>query len=229
MVLRVGVTAAAISSLTGLTLALAACGSGTSTGSGQPSATALVKDAKAAFSSAKSVRVAGTVTTGGQTVTLNVGMFRSGDMSGSIKAGPISGNVIVAGGSTYFYVSKDFFSYLRTTQHLPASVCSLMCGKYVKVPPGSITSKFSLNVLSGSLQKQVPLPPSSVPVKVTTYHGQAAYELSYHGDHVFIARNGTHYLLGVSNPAKAGTVSFSDWNKVPPVTAPPASKVFSTG
>ena len=223
------VVAAAV--LAGLTAGGCSAGVTHAPGANQPSVSVLVRDAKAAFTTAASVRVVGTVVENGQAVTMDVGMFRSGDLSGTIKAGPLDEKVVVAGGSSYVYVSKAFFSYLRKSEHVPGSACALMCGKYIKVPGSSFTSKFSLSVLARSFQKQVPVPAAVGQVKVTSYHGQPAYELSDGKTHVFIAEHGTHYLLGVraSDNGKHGTVSFSEWNSVPPVAAPPPGEVFNAG
>lgn len=154
-----------------------------------------------------------------------------GDLSGTIKAGPLDEKVVVVGGNSYVYVSKAIFNYLQKTQHVPSTACALMCGKYVKVPGSSFTSKFSLPVLAAAVEKKVPVPAAVGQVKVTSYNGQPAYELSDGKNHVFIAEHGTHYLLGIkgSENAKHGTISFSEWNSVPPVSAPPPAQVFSAG
>jgi len=76
---------------------------------------------------------------------------------------------------------------------------------------------------------KLPVPTSELRVSVTTYAGQPVYELSGHGLRLYIAENGTHYLLGIIDPAKFGTVTFSDWNSVPPISPPPASEVINLG
>ena len=190
------------------------------------SVSSLITSVKSAFASAQSVHIIGSGTFSGHAVTLDLSMLRSGDLSGTIKAGPLSEQVVSSGGSTYIYVSRAFFTYIQQTQHAPASACALMCGKWLKVPAGSI-SGFNLSSLSNQFIKKVPIATTVPHLVTTTYQGQPAYKLSNDkGQEVFVAQSSPHYLLGIVEPGKF-TMTFSQWNAVPPVTPPPANKIFS--
>jgi hypothetical protein len=211
-----------------LTVAAAAagCSSGVSSTPNGTSVATLITSLKSAFASAQSVRIVGTGTFSGHAVTLNLGMHRSGDISGTITAGPLSEMVLSSSGSTYIYVSRAFFSYIQQTQHVPASACAAMCDKWLKVPSGSISS-FSLSALSNEFIKKVPTASSVPHLTTTTYEGQAAYKLSNDkGEEIFITQSSPHYLLGIVKPGTF-TMNFSEWNAVPPVSPPPANKVFT--
>lgn len=215
----------------GLALTLAGCGSsGTAhgTGAGQPSAASLIAAMKSAFRSAKSVRMSGSLTVQGQSAKLDLGLLRSGDASGTITLGTTALRVLLVDGSAYAYVSKAYFTYLGQSQHVPALACALICGKYIRVPAGAF-SKFDLPTMIGQLGGKLPVPTSELHVSVTTYAGQPAYELSGHGLRLYLAEHGTHYLLGIVDPAKFGTLNLSEWNSVPPISPPPASDIVHLG
>ncbi len=210
----------------GVALALVGCSSGVSKapGSNGPTVSEIFSSMKSGFVHANSVRMSGTLSSGGKVVTVNVGEFRSGDMSGTITAGPLAEQVVSAGGKAYVYVSKKFFNSMHTSQGVPASACALMCGKYLALPASTFTS-FGLSAIGKSVESKFPVPSQVPNLVVTTYQGQPAYEMSGSGVHLFVAKNEPHYLLGCII-AKVGTLSFSDWNAVPPISAPPASKIF---
>jgi hypothetical protein len=229
--LRTAITASRnVAAAAGISLlALAGCSSGsTNTSANAPSATSLIAAMKSAFATAQSVRIVGTLHHQGKTVALNLGMLRSGDMSGTIDLNSIHATLVVAGGKAYELVTKDFFKIIQQHTHVPNSVCSLMCGKYIAVPIGSLAS-FNLAGMTSQVDKNLPTP-AGAHVTATTFHGQPAYQLiGRDGTRIYLARNGVHYPLGMVAPSNFGVVTFSDWNAVPPVTQPPASRVFNPG
>ena len=209
-------------------LAVAGCSTGASSppGANGPSVASLISSMKAGFASAKSVRMSGTLTEQGRTVTLNLGMLRSGDMSGTLSVGSTHLTIVVAGGKAYELVTKAFFKTIQQQSHVPSSVCALMCGKYLAVPISSF-STFNLPGMTGQIEKKIPVAKAVGSVRDTSYGGEPAYELvGSNGTKLYLARNGTHYLLGMT-VGTFGTLNFSDWNKVPPVTPPPASQVYN--
>jgi hypothetical protein len=134
--------------------------------------------------------------------------------------------VIVVDGKAYAYVSKAYFKYLHTTQHVAASMCWDMCGKYLQLSAKAFRA-LSLPVLSSLIVSQIPVPTSVPGLKTVTYQGQSAYLLTDGtGTALYVAKNGTHYLLGMVAPGNV-RLTFSQWNAVPPATAPPASKIFT--
>ena len=222
------IAAAALAALVGL--AAAGCSSGTSNapGSHGPSVASLIRSMKSGFARATSVRVSGTLTEQGKTITLNLGMLRSGDMSGNLTVGSAHLSILVVGGKAYELVTRAFFKTIQQTTHVPSSVCALMCGKYLAVPVGSFAA-FGLPAMTTQIDSKIPIAKSVPHVQDTTYEGEPAYELSGgNGTRLYLARNGTHDVLGMV-VGTFGTLNFSDWNAVPPVGPPPASQVYTIG
>jgi hypothetical protein len=213
----------------GVALALVGCSTVATKAPGPngPSVASLLASMKAGFAHASSVHVSGTGAFGSKVTGLDFGIFRSGDMSGSVTEGTFNANVIDSGGRFYVYVNKAFVKYLGTTEHIPASACKLICGKYISVPASAL-GHYSFGSLFKQIETGIPAATSVPHIQVTTYQGQPAYELSDNqGREIFVAKNGIHYLLGAVDPGKF-RLSFSEWNAVPPVTAPPASKIVKT-
>jgi hypothetical protein len=224
-------------------MGLVACGGNSNSGGGQPgssgapssapvgapSAQTLVNDALTALKSAKSVQLAGDIVQGGNNLHLNVGFLKSGALSGTMS-GPFAGTqatfkLIVTGGKGYVLIDKAFFDALSKAHGIPASACSELCGKYVEVPASQFGSDFSLNGLTHSLLKGGN---KAVPgVTTTSVNGQPAYRVSDgHGSYLYIAENSPHYPLEITKTG-TGTLTFSQWNSVPPITAPPSSQIIS--
>jgi len=209
-------------------LVLAGCGSsgGVTPSSKPPSVSSLVSTTKADFRSAKSVRFSGHVRQAGHLVTLDLKMLRSGDFSGTVSLSGATFRLVRVGGKTYAYVSKSFFAYLHTTRHVPAGTCALICGKWFTLPSGALP-QFSLGSLAAKFDHVSP--PKGTHTTVTTFAGQPAYKVSSSGKAAFWAKNGHHYLLGFRLQKQDVALTFSQWNKVPPISAPPASKVVHLG
>src|SRR6266705_467934 len=205
-----------------LLIDMAACSSSGPAAGSTPSSTTLLKDAESAFASASSVKMSGVVPHNGRGYAVNLAMFRSGDMSGTIGEGAIKVALTIVHGTAYEYVSKKFFSEIRQVQNIPASDCAVICGKYVKIPTGQYRT-FNLASIARLFNSK--MPKGNATVKVTNFAGQPAYELTEpDGSQAFIAKQGTHYLLAV-HASKKATVTFTEWNSVPAITAPPTSKI----
>jgi hypothetical protein len=216
----------------GTLLGVAAC-SGSSSGSAgsrtTPSAIGLYSDASAALKAAHSVKLSGTFKDNGKVIRIDMGFFRSGAASGSISAGlagrsSISVHLIVTGTAAYILVDKQYFKSVLRPHGAPASACVTLCGKYLKVPAKQF-SGFSLNSLTNQLLKSTVK--VSRTVTTSTINGQPAYRLiDPQHDYLYVAKNGTRYPIEITRPG-AGALAFSEWNSVPPVSAPPASQIVS--
>jgi hypothetical protein len=219
-----------LAAATGVGLAVAGCSTGVThaPGSNGPSVSSLITSMKSGFATASSVHVTGNFIVSGRHAAISLGMLRSGDETGTITSGSTVVNLLEVNGKAYDLVTRAFFKAIHKASHLPSSFCSVMCGKYVAVPSATFKS-LSLSRISSSIEGDVPVPSSVPRLTATTYQGQRAYKLSGDGLSVYVAEHGTHYLLGIVDPAKFGTLSFSDWNAVPPVSPPPAGKIYSAG
>lgn len=206
-------------------MVLAGCSSG---GSGpvaaKPTVASLVHSMRADFEHAKSLRIAGHLKQRGSQVALDLGMQRSGDFKGTVLMNGARIQVLRSGANTFAFVSRSFFRYLHVVRGVPAGACSVICGKYVKIPPGAIPD-VSLSNLTGEITKKVSEPKVHVPMTVTTFAGQPAYQISHAGESAYFAKNGHHYLIGFRSPKQEASVTFSQWNSVPPISPPPASKI----
>jgi hypothetical protein len=221
----VGVTAVA------WVLVLAGCGSsgggGGTSSTKPPSVSSLVHTAKADFRNAKSVRFSGHLSEARHPLSLDLKMLRSGDFSGNVSLSGATFKIVRVSGKTYAYVSKSFFGFLHTTRHIPAGTCALICGKWFSLPPGSFP-RISLSSLAAKFDNHVSVP-KGTHTSATTFAGQPAYKVASSGKAAFFAKNGHHYLLGFRDQKQNIALNFSQWNSVPSISAPPASKVVHLG
>ena len=210
-------------------LVLAGCGSsgGGASSSKPPSVSSLVQTTKADFRNVKSVRLTGHLREAGNPVTVDLKMLRSGDFSGSVSLSGANFSILRVGSTTYAHVSRSFFAFLHTTRHVPSGTCALICGKWITLPAGTFP-QLSLSSLAGQFDKHVTAP-KGTHTSVTTFAGQAAYKVASKGKAAFFAKNGHHYLIGFHDQKQDIALTFSEWNSVPPISPPPASKVVHLG
>jgi len=183
---------------------------------------------RADFQHVKSVRLSGHLTRNGQPLAVDLSMLRSGDLEGTVTLGGAAIRIVQVSHKTYAYVGKTFFRYLRSVRHIPAASCALICGKYILIPAGTIPG-LSLAQLAKDIDQHVPAAPKNAHLTVTTFAGQPAYEISDASHAAFFAKNGHHYLIGLRLSKQNVAINFSQWNSVPPVKAPPASKIVNVG
>jgi hypothetical protein len=223
-----------------MTLAGCSTGSAPSPPASPPSARSLITDVQRSFRHVESVRITGHIRIHGRTLRLDLRMFRWGDMKGTLTVNGTSIAVVSVGGRAYAYITKADFKYLGRSRNIAPFACAVICGKYLRLPRG-VFRQLSLAKLSRMMGGKVRLigrkarvksrktrrKAPALRVRQTTYMGHPAYELASGGVEAFIAENGPHYLLALINRAKLGAIRFSEWNAVPLITAPPASKIIS--
>lgn len=230
----------AASLLGGLALTLAACSvswSGQLSGQASPGPAGsgpTGPEVKAAVDAASSVHVAGQVSLHGSTSTLDVGMLRAGDESGTVTAGGVPPvTVIVAGGKFYVLLTRDLLS---RAQPLLARLgirhpgCAGACGKYlqVSIPEGqSLTSQLGMARLTASVGQEAA---SARRAGATTVNGQQAVVLrAADGTMLDVAAHGKPYVLRASRgsgPA-AVTLTFTRWDGVAAPAAPAPADVVT--
>ncbi|HEY7325938.1 MAG TPA: hypothetical protein VH520_14040 [Streptosporangiaceae bacterium] len=181
---------------------------------------------EAAMRSAKSVHIVGTVTQGSQQTTLDVS-FQGGAMSGIVGVNGQTVNLVVFSNHAYVKVDQSFLNIAG----LPASDCSSMCGRYLAVPASQLgqAGSITLSGLMNQLLSKVPSPKndtSDVFVR-STLNGQPVLKGGADGVTVEVAGSGTPYPLLITKAGQA-TITFSQWNAVPPITPPPADEVITT-
>jgi hypothetical protein len=191
-----------------------------------PSAQTLVNDALAALKSARSVRLSGGSVQNGKHLPLDVGFMKSGALSGTLSGsfGGLHGTfkLILVGGHGYILVDKQFFDALTKGHSMPVGACAALCGKYIETPVSQFAGFDLISLTSPMFGGQHHVVSG---VTVTSINGQPAYRVSNgHGTYLYVAKNGTHYPLEIAEPG-SGTLMFTQWNSVPPITAPPTSQI----
>jgi hypothetical protein len=232
-----------------VTLALSACSSSTSpAGKASPakaptssssatgnSAPALLEQLRKSSAAARSVRVQGTINNNASTakavkLKINIAGDRAGkNMRAIINDGTGEIEILTAGGQTYLKADTAYW-----TKNGTAAVAKQAAGKYIKVPAASAAGVSALTV--GSLLDQIMAKDMSsssklnTKVEKTNVNGVPAYALTTKedGTKIFVSADGQARLLRVQGSKKQpGTVDFTDWDAVPPVSAPPADQLVS--
>jgi hypothetical protein len=192
----------------------------------RPDVAVVLRDTRAALRAATSVHLSGTVQDGGKTLGVNLGMTRSGQMSGQISEDGAVLTVLATQGHTYVKLSAAF---LKVSQ-LPASACSLFCGRYLEFTAQSQAPLNGLN-MTGLVNSLIP---SSTPPHAVSYQGTVsvggtlAWLLVSNGSSVFVAARGKPYVLRVVAPQPGeGAVNLTQWDDVRIPGPPPASQVVN--
>jgi hypothetical protein len=183
-----------------------------------PDAAALPKQVKSAMKNAASFHISAAVTQGGSGVSVNMSMTRSGDMSGTMSVNQTPVNVLVTQGHAYLKVTSG----LLKSQNLPTAACTLVCGKYLKVPASQAKSMLNGMDMSSFLG-QVSVPQLTY-VRTVTVNGQPAWQMrASDGSTVYVAAHGPPYPLRLTKGSSHA--DFTQWNAVTIPPPPPASQV----
>ena len=223
---------------------LGACSS-TSTGkkagqaSGSPSATspgatgpaaALFQQVRKSGTTAKSVRIKGTVANGAATskaVTVKIDI--AGDLAGKnntafINDGTGAMELLTVGGQTYVKADTGYW-----TKNGSAAMAKVAAGKYIKVPAAS-AAKMNDNTV-GNLLNQIYVSAAgrlSPTVTKTRLNGAPVYLLTTQANDtkLYVSADGQARLLRVEgSKGQLSAWDFTQWNAVPPATPPPAGQV----
>lgn len=191
----------------------------------RPTVAGLLAGTRAALRAAHSVHIGGTIRQGGKSASVNLAVTRSGELSGQISLNGAVITVLSTHGHTYLKLSPAF---LRIA-HLPASVCSRFCGKYLESPAVRSHVVFP-GVNLASLTKVLATTPTRgfKYLGAVTTGGQPAWLLQdSHGNSVFIAARGKPYVLREAAPPGGSSLNLTQWNAARIPGPPPASQVVS--
>jgi hypothetical protein len=189
-----------------------------------------VAEMQKAVRAASSVHLSGVLRNGGKPIGLNLGLLRSGEFSGTLTQNGIPLRLIDAGGKVYVKATAAYLKELKA----PASLCSVMCGKYVEVSPAqarSLSGNLGMSALLSSFTGKMPRFTNAGRTTVAGRPGQVLRGPG--GSRLVVAAAGPPYpLQAVGRPSNAGgasngTLTFSQWNAVPRPAAPPASQVIN--
>jgi hypothetical protein len=183
-----------------------------------PDAAALGKQVKSATAKATSFHILAVLTQGGSKISMNMSTTRSGEMSGTMSVNQTPVSLLVTQGQAYVKVTSG----LLKSQHLPTAACTLMCGKYLKMPTGQ-----AREMLNGMDVSSLPGQLSALRltfVRTVTVNGQPAWQMrASDGSTVYVAAQGPPYPLRVTKGANRA--DFTQWNAVTIPPPPPASQV----
>jgi hypothetical protein len=222
MKVQIRLLAGGVAGCAAAAVAVAGCGSsGSSSNSSskEPSAAQLQSSVKQSVRDASSVKVNGQVSQKGVPVGVDLGLHRNGDMSGTISENGANLQVLSVGGKVYIKATPAFLKEVKA----PADACAVMCGRWVELPAQEarqITGQLSMNSLTGV---------GATEAGSTTVDGQHAWVLKgTDGTKVAVSSANKHYPLQATGGSTGhGTLKFSQWNSVPPPTAPPAGQVVN--
>jgi len=207
-------------------LLVAGCGGGgpgpaaTASAGPPPNVAALPKQVRSAMTKAASVHISAALTQGGDDVSLDMTMTRSGDMSGGMALNHAPVVVLVTRGQTYVKVT----SALLKSQHLPTAACQLMCGKYLKVPASQAKSMLGGMTLTSLLNDMTSSKPHWTYVRTVTVDGQPTWQMrDTDGSMAYVAAHGPPYLLRLTKGSQH--LDFTLWNAATIPPPPPASQV----
>ncbi len=175
---------------------------------------------------AASVHISGNLTTGGTPVSVNLGVHRNGDVSGTVSQNGAPFQVIGVAGTIYIKATKQFLKQVNA----PADACTVVCGKWLKLTSAEASQ------LTGDLSMSslvAPLSSGRVPKLAEagrrTVNGQATWVLrAADGSTLDVSSASQHYPLAASTGGAAHeVVVYSQWNAVAPPVAPPAGQVLN--
>jgi hypothetical protein len=191
----------------------------------QPNVAVLLREMSATVRAASSVHLTGTVRQGGKTVAANLGITRSGELSGQISENGAAVTVLAARGHTYLKLSAA----LLRMAHLPATVCTRFCGKYLQYSAARSHQMFKGLTWASLTHSLTSMSAHGVKyLGVVTVGGQQAWLLQdSHGNSAYIAAHGKPYVLRVVAPPGEGSLNLTQWNAVRIPGPPPASQVVS--
>lgn len=203
--------------------------SATSAATTAPSAATVYQQMRTSGAAAKSVHIKGAFTDKGQKLQIDIAGDRAGknmralvnDGNGQVEILAAAGNVYIKGDAAYW------------TKNGSAAIAKVAAGKYVKVPAGSAASLDDLKV--GTLLDQIVASDMSTAdklntnVQTTNVDGVRAYLMTAKvgGDaKIFVSADGKARLLRVEGPkTQPGTLVFTQWDAVAPVSAPSADQL----
>jgi hypothetical protein len=193
-------------------------------------ARALADKAIAGTKAARSVRVSGQnvgTGSGSERVTFDLTLVKGVGCKGTIALSATEQfKIIDVGGYVWMLPNSAFYASL----HLSQAAQALLADKYIKVKStdkqiGTLGQVCSFTSLFGQLPQPSGLGYTATPV---SYQGQPAYQITQQGKPgVAVVSNTTPpLLLQISDPksSNGGTVTFSDYNSVTALAAPPAAE-----
>ena len=190
----------------------------------RPVVAVLLRRMKAALRAASSVHLSGSIQQGAKTLTVNLSLTRSGEISGQVSENGVVLTVLATHGQGFVKVTAAFLAIA----HLPATACARFCGKYLELSaPQSREMLTGLNMASMT-QSMTSVQPSKIKyLGAVRIAGQLAWLLQDpNGNSIYVAAKGTPDILRVAAaPPSMDSANLTQWNAVQIPGPPPPSQV----
>jgi hypothetical protein len=206
-----------------LAMALAGCGSSSTNGVESKSPTEIISAAQKAAESAKSVRVAGSVSNAGTKLAINLQIVQGKGAKGTISEGPLSFELIRVGSKVYIKGSASFYQHFAGSE-----AAKLLEGRWLQAPAttgefatlGSLTNMHQL--LGTILGQQGSLSKGGT----SRLDGKrvVAVKDKAKGGVLYVATTGKPYPIQISKSGSGGgKVTFDEWDAPVKIAAPASS------
>jgi hypothetical protein len=200
---------------------LGGCGSSSSAnGIASKSPAQIIASAKAAADGAATVHIAGTVSTAGKPLSIDMELVKGKGGRGRITVEGVSVNIIRVAGAVYIDGSPAFYRHIAG----PAAA-RLLQGKWLKAPEksGNFASLASLTDLAQLIDTTLSSHGTLVGDGTKTVDGQkvVAVRDASQGGTLYVATAGSPFPIEVAKDGGgAGRIVFDRWNKAVSIAAP---------
>jgi len=180
----------------------------------------ILADVQAAADGARSVHVAGSVSSGSSPLSLDLRLVAGRGGAGTIEEGGFSFQIVRIGTRAYFEASPAFWRH-----YAGAGGAELFKGKWIEASAmsGQLASFTPLTSISQFFHGLLGSTDALVEGKTTVIHGRPAFALvdKAEGATLYIAASGPPFPLEVTSSGKKGSISFEQWNQPLRVAVPP--------
>ena len=187
---------------------------------------------KSAFSGATAVHIKGTLTNSTGTLSLDLQLNKDNTASGTISEGGATIPLVAVNGKFYVQFTPEMIS--KSTNASVGQLGSALSNKWVSLDSSlastmvaGIKPLLSFDSFVSSMFGQASEVPTLTGTDVVNTLPVYTYE-SADGSVVYVGKAGPHYLARMTAPASgSGSIDFTGWNRPVPVTAPPASAIYT--
>lgn len=189
----------------------------------------ILDDGLDAMKQANSLRLAGTLTTDSQELTLDIALDDTGNCAGTISAGDGQAQVINTGGQAYLKADEAFYAVATGDPNAAKTISTVVGDKWVTGTPDD--SFADICDLDDFLDELDPEDSTLTKGEVSDLDGQEVIEIQNQskdddgGASIYISTAEPHYALKAEKAQgdEPGTVTFSDFDEPVDATAPAAS------
>jgi len=200
-------------------------GNGSGNGEAAKSAQQVFDDARAAADKASSFHMSGQISTGGQTVGLDLRIAKGKGATGSMTLKGQKIDLVVIGTDGYLKAGAAFFRQFGGSSG--AAIAQLVAGKWFKFPTNNAQFGPFTGLANESIFDKMASSHGALKNKgATTYKGQSVVSIldpsQANGGTLYVAATGTPYPVAITgnDSGGSGAISFGDWNQPVSLTAP---------